>query len=287
MKYIKYFLQFILIKLFFLIFRLVGYKNASNLGGLIGSKIGPIFKSKKIIKNNLKNYLQDTDDLIIKNVVNKMWENYGRIFAEYMFIKKFRHGGLSNNIEIIGQNILDEIKNTDKPVIFISGHFNNFELMAMHLEKSGINLAAIYRPLNNKFLNPIMEKIRKSYICKKQIKKGLSGTKEILKYFKTGTSIALMIDQRVSEGIICNFFNKKALTTTIPAQFVKKFNCKVVPIYIERDKKYQFKLEIFKPIEFSNNENIETITSNLNKVLEEMIKRNPEQWIWSHSRWKI
>ena len=287
MKIIKYFFEFILIIFLFIIFKAVGYKNALNLGEIIGKKFGPFFRSNKKIQKNLENSNIGESEEDRKTIIDKMWGNYGRIFAEYMFIKKFRHNSLSNNIEIIGQNILDEIKNSDKPVIFISGHFNNFELMAMHLEKSGINLAAIYRPLNNRFLNPIMEKIRKNYICKKQIKKGLSGTKEILKYFKTGTSIALMIDQRVSEGIICNFFNKKALTTTIPAQFVKKFNCKVVPIYIERDRKYQFKLEIFKPIEFSKNENIETITSNLNKVLEEMIKRNPEQWIWSHSRWKI
>ncbi len=98
-------------------------------------------------------------------------------------------------------------KKEKEPVIFVSGHFNNFELMAMYLEKSGINLAAIYRPLNNKFLNPLMEKIRKNYICKKQIKKGIAGTKETLKYFKEGTSIALMIDQRVSEGIKSKFFN--------------------------------------------------------------------------------
>ena len=287
MKIIKYFFEFILIIFLFIIFRTIGYKNALNLGEVIGKKFGPFFRSNKKIQKNLENSNIGKSEEDRKTIIDKMWGNYGKIFAEYMFIKKFRHNSLSNNIEIIGQNILDEIKNSDKPVIFISGHFNNFELMAMHLEKSGINLAAIYRPLNNKFLNPIMEKIRKNYICKKQIKKGLSGTKEILKYFKTGTSIALMIDQRVSEGIICNFFNKKALTTTIPAQFVKKFNCKVVPIYIERDRKYQFKLEIFKPIEFSKNENLETITSNLNKVLEEMIKRNPEQWIWSHSRWKI
>ena len=116
-----------------------------------------------------------------------MWGNYGRMFAEYIYIKKFRNNSLSNNIEIIGQQILNEIKENKKPVIFISGHFNNFELMAMHLDRSGIDLAAIYRPLNNKFLNPVMEKIRKKYICKKQIKKGISGTKEILKFFKKGS----------------------------------------------------------------------------------------------------
>jgi len=286
MKIIKYFFEFIFIITFFIIFKIIGYKNATNLGEIIGKKFGPFFRSNYKIQKNLENSNIGNSEKDRKIIINNMWGNYGIIFAEYMYIKKYRQNSLSNNIEIVGQNILEEIKDNNKPVIFISGHFNNFELMAMHIEKSGIDLAAIYRPLNNKFLNPLMEKIRKNYICKKQIKKGISGTKEILKYFKKGTSIALMVDQRVSEGISCNFFNKKALTTTIPAQFVKKFNCKIVPIYIERKKRYQFRLEIFKPIEFSKNENIEIITSNLNKVLEEMIKRNPDQWIWTHNRWK-
>ncbi len=286
MRIIKYFIEFILIIILFFIFKILGYKNATNLGEIIGKKFGPLFRSNYKIKKNLENSKIGNSEKDRKIIIENMWGNYGRIFAEYMYIKKYRKNNLSNNIEIIGQNILEEIKNNNKPVIFISGHFNNFELMAMHIEKSGVDLAAIYRPLNNKFLNPLMEKIRIKYICKKQIKKGISGTKEILKHFKEGTSIALMIDQRVSEGISCNFFNNKALTTTIPAQFVKKFNCRVVPIYIERKNKYQFRLEINKPLEFLNNETIETITSNLNEILENMVKRNPDQWIWTHDRWK-
>ena len=165
-------------------------------------------------------------------------------------------------------------------------HFNNFELMAMQIEKSGINLAAIYRPLNNKFLNPIMEKIRKKYICKNQIKKGISGTKQLLSFFKNKTSIALMIDQRVSQGIKSEFFKHKAFTTTIPAQFIKKFKCKVVPIYIERVKGVNFKLTIYDPLVYSSNKSIESITLDLNFQLEKLILKNPEQWIWSHNRWK-
>ncbi|MBD1148494.1 lysophospholipid acyltransferase family protein [Pelagibacterales bacterium SAG-MED30] len=286
MKIIKHFFEFSFIIIIFIIFKIIGYKNATNFGEIIIKKLGPYFRSNYKIQKNLENSEIGNSEKERKIIINNMWGNYGRIFAEYMYIKKYRQNSLSNNINVVGQNILDEIKNSNEPVIFISGHFNNFELMAMHLEKSGIDLAAIYRPLNNKFLNPLMEKIRKNYICKKQIKKGMSGTKEILKYFKKGTSIALMIDQRVSEGISCNFFNRKALTTTIPAQFVKKFNCKVVPIYIERKNKNQFRLEILNPIKFFKNENIEIITSNLNKVLEKMIKRNPDQWIWTHDRWK-
>ncbi len=194
---------------------------------------------------------------------------------------------IKKKITVENQELLEKIKTQNKPVIFISGHFNNFELMAMHIEKSGINLAAIYRPLNNRFLNPIMENIRKNYICKKQIKKGISGTKRLLKEFKNGTSIALMIDQRVSEGLKSNLFNQEALTTTIPAQFVKKYGATVVPIYIERSIDNNFKLRIFNEEQFSRNETIENITSKLNKILEKMIVANPHQWIWTHNRWKI
>ena len=287
MKYIKYFFQFILIKLFFLIFKLIGYKNASNLGGVIGSKIGPIFKSKKIIKNNLKNCFLDSDDHQINNIINKMWENYGRIFAEYMFIKDFRSTKLEKNFKINGMEYLDEIKKNQKPVVFVSGHFNNFELMAMQIEKSGINLAAVYRPLNNIFLNKTMEKIRKNFICKNQIKKGISGLREILTFFKKNTSVAIMIDQRVTEGIKCNLFTKPAYTTTIPAQLINKFNCPVVPVYIERKNKINFEITINKPIYFEKNDDLEKITKNLNVWLEKMISKNPEQWIWTHNRWKL
>ena len=286
MKVIKYFLEFFFISIFFFIFKIIGYKNASNLGEKIGKIFGPLFRSSLKVKKNLENSNIGNSNEERERIVKNMWGNYGRIFADYMYIKNFRNENLFKNIEVVGENILEEIKNEKKPVIFISGHFNNFELMALYLEKSGIDLAAIYRPLNNKFLNPLMEKIRIQYICKKQIKKGISGTKEILKHFKNGTSIALMIDQRVSEGIKSKFFNNVALTTTIPAQFVKKFECKIVPVYIERKNKHQFILEILRPISFSKDENIESITMNLNKVLEELIRRKPDQWIWTHSRWK-
>jgi len=286
MKSLKYFIQFLIIFILFLLFKLLGLKFASYTSGKIISFIGPFFRSKNLIKSNILKALPNLNKNEIKDISKMMWNNYGRILAEYMFIKKFRMSEIESNIEIIGQNKLDAIKENNEPVIFISGHFNNFELMAMHLEKSGINLAAIYRPLNNKFLNLIMEKIRKKYICKNQIKKGISGTKQLLSFFKSKTSIALMIDQRVSQGVRSNFFHHEAFTTTIPAQFVKKFKCKIVPIYIERTQGVNFTLTIHDPLEYSSAETVESITLSLNILLEKMILKNPEQWIWSHNRWK-
>ena len=286
MKLIKYFFQFLFIIFFFSLFKIFGFKISSKIGGKLFEIIGPIFRSKKLIHTNIKKAFPKNNSVEIKKLTKLMWNNYGRVFAEYMFIKDFRFQKIDSKIEIIGQEILDEIKKSNKPVVFISGHFSNFELMAMQIEKAGIKLSAIYRPLNNIFLNRIMEKIRKKYICKNQIKKGIAGTRELIKFQRNNYSIALMIDQRVSEGEKVNFFNQEAYTTTIPAQLAKKFNMPIVPIFIERVNATNFKIKISKPINFLKNDSIKNITSKLNVIIEEMILKNPTQWIWSHNRWK-
>ena len=285
MKTVIYFFEFVLVSLLLIIFKILGYKLASNFGFFIGKTFGPLFRSKSLVIDNLKKsnislkktHEQSTDEI---------FGNYGRIFAEYPFIKDFRNGKLEKYIQVEGKQYLDEIKSKNKKVVFISGHFNNFELMAMMIEKYGIDLSAIYRPLNNIFLNKTMEKIRIKYICKKQIKKGRSGTREIIENLKKGSSIALMIDQRVREGSKVNFFGSLATTTTIPAQLVKKYKCDLVPIYIERRSKFHFKMYVSKPIKVGESKTIEEITQFLNTVLEQMIVKNPLQWIWTHDRWK-
>ena len=286
MKYLKYFAQFFFVIVFFSLFKLLGPKISSVVGGKLFELIGPFFRSKNIIDKNIKIAFPDKNSNDVISIKKLMWNNYGRVFAEYMFIKDFREEKLSSNIKIDGQEILNEIKRNKQSVVFISGHFANFELMAMHLEKTGIELAAIYRPLNNIFINKIMERIRKKYICKTQIKKGLGGIKKLLDLKKKNFSTALMIDQRVSEGIRSDFFNKKAYTTTIPGQLVKKFGIPVVPIHIERINNINFKITISKPIHFSSDTSLQEITDRLNTVLEKMIIINPSQWIWSHNRWK-
>ena len=286
MSKLKYLIQFIIIILFLFIFRILGLKAASSIGGKIFQIIGPIFRSKKLIQSNIKKVFPEIESAQLNKITSSMWNNYGRVFAEYVFMKNFRNNQLNDSIKIIGNDILEEIKKNNQKVIFVSGHFSNFELMAMQIEKAGIKLAAIYRPLNNIFVNKIMERIRRKYICKTQIKKGIGGLKELLKLSKDGYSTALMIDQRVSQGIKSNFFNEKAYTTTIPAQLVKKFKIPVVPIFIERYEDIKFKMTVFKPIKFDENQTIEDITNQLNKILEKMIISEPNFWIWSHNRWK-
>ena len=287
MKKVKYLIEFLFIKFLFIIFKIIGYKNASSLGAKIGSFIGPIFRSRKITENNIKKCLVNISDEETNQLMKKMWENYGRIFSEYIYIEKFRNRKLEKYLNINGQSILENIKKNDKPVIFVSGHFNNFELMAMQLELFGIKLSTIYRPLNNIFLNETMEDIRKKYICKNQIKKGLGGLREVIKAFSKNTSVALMIDQRVSEGEKSTLFNMPTFTTTIPGQLVKKYNCPIVPIYIQRKNNIYFDITVENPIYFNEKDSIEGITLKLNNWLEKKILMNPDQWIWTHNKWKL
>ena len=291
MKIIKYFFEFTIIISLFCIFKIIGLKNASNLGSILGRFIGPLFRSKHITKQNIKIGLGELDQKKETEIINSMWTNIGRTFAEYPFLKDFKFNKINfGHIKIYGTKYLDEIKKNNEPTIFYSCHFANFELMAMELDKFGIKCAAIYRPLNNFFLNPLMEYLRMKYICPNQIPKGRMGMREIISKVKDGYSIALMVDQRVSEGPRTPFFNKPAHTTTIPAQLALKYNCKLVPISLERKEGVNFEMTIHEPYKIqktgNDREDIKNITLKINQVMEKMIIKNPKQWIWSHNRWK-
>ena len=281
-KILRYFFQSIIIYLFFILGRLLGIK----LGRIFSHhffKDCAFFRSNTVVQKNLEIFNQKLTE-IDKTIISNMWKNYGITFIEYVFLKYLRKN--SAHITVEGENVLKDILDKKKPVIFVSGHFSNFELMSMEITKNNIPLATIYRPLNNFFINPFMEYLRKKYVCKKQIKKGINGVRESIECIKKGQSIALMIDQRVSEGIKVDFFGKPALTTSLPAQLAIKFDLPIVPVFIERETNYNYKIKFFNPINNSNLENKEEITKKLNQVLESMILKNPNEWIWTHNRWK-
>ena len=283
-KLFNYLFQSIIIYFFFIFGRLVGLRFSRKFFSYLFLKLGPFFKSKKIIKKNLNFFSNNLSDEKIRLITSSMWKNYGMTFIEYAFLDKFRKG--NSHISIDSEKKFENIFERNKQVIFVSGHFANFELMSMEMTKRNIKLATIYRPLNNYFLNPFMEYLRRKFICGHQIKKGINGVRDTINYINNEFSIALMIDQRVSEGESVDFFNKQALTTTLPAQLAIKFKIPVVPVYIERNVQNNFKIEFLDEIRPSNFKNKFELTEQLNQVLEEMISKNPYQWIWTHNRWK-
>ena len=283
-KLLKYFTQSIFVYPFFLVGRLIGLSLSRKFFSYIFIKIASNFRSSKIIEKNLDNFPIKMSRFERDKIIKNMWKNYGMTFVEYIYLDFFRKN--NSHIQIMGEKNLSIAIKRNKPVIFVSGHFANYELMSMEITKKDIKLATIYRPLNNYFINPLMEFLRKRYVCKNQIKKGVKGVREAIEYLNKQYSIALMIDQRVSEGEKINFFNKPAFTTTLPAQLALKYDLSIIPVYIERINDNYFKIEFLDEIKAADYKNKIVLSEKLNNVLEKMILRNPNQWIWTHNRWK-
>lgn len=284
MKFFKYLIQAIILYFFFLVGKVLGLKISRTLFSNIFIILAPLFKSKKIINKNLSIFNSDISKKEKDKIILSMWKNYGMTFIEYVFLSYFQKN--NSHIKILGENNLQKIIEKNKPVIFVSGHFANYELMSMEIVKKKIKLATIYRPLNNFFINPLMEFLRRRFVCKNQIKKGINGVRDAINYIKQDYSIALMIDQRVSEGEKINFFGKPAFTTTLPAQLALKFGLSVVPVFLERDEFNNFTIQFYEEIKSSDFKNKLEMTKKLNNFLESLIIKNPYQWIWTHNRWK-
>ena len=291
MKIIRYFLEFILVIFFFLVFKIIGLKLSSDLGEIIGKYFGPLFRKRTIAKKNILIAFPNFNEKSINEMIERMWKNIGRIFGEYIHVNKFSI--IDNNkkkIVITNRNNMEILKKNNKPIVFFSGHFANFELMAKCLQELGFDIGAIYRPLNNIFLNPIMEFIRKKYICPIQIEKGSNGTKKLIKHISNNNPLALMVDQRLSSSIRVPFFDQPATTTITPAQLTIKYDALLVPVFLKRLEKTNFEFFIEEPL-ITNRTNdydkdIFNITQIMNIKIEEFIKRDPAHWLWSHDRWK-
>ena len=291
MKIIRYFLEFILVIFFFLVFKIIGLKLSSDLGEIIGKYFGPLFRKRTIAKKNILIAFPNFNEKSINEMIDRMWKNIGRIFGEYIHINKFSIiDNSKKKIVFTNRDDAEILKKNNKPIVFFSGHFANFELMAKCLQELGFNIGAIYRPLNNIFLNPIMEFIRKKYICPIQIEKGSNGTKKLIKHISNNNPLALMVDQRLSSSIRVPFFDQPATTTITPAQLAIKYDALLVPVFLKRLEKTNFEFFIEEPL-ITNQTNdydkdIFNITQIMNIKIEEFIKRDPAHWLWSHDRWK-
>ena len=291
MKIIRYFLEFILVIFFFLVFKIIGLKLSSGLGEIIGNYFGPLFRKRTIAKKNILIAFPNFNEKSINEMIDRMWKNIGRIFGEYIHINKFSIiDNSKKKIVFTNRDDAEILKKNNKPIVFFSGHFANFELMAKCLQELGFDIGAIYRPLNNIFLNPIMEFIRKKYICPIQIEKGSNGTKKLIKHISNNNPLALMVDQRLSSSIRVPFFDQPATTTITPAQLAIKYDALLVPVFLKRLEKTNFEFFIEEPL-ITNRTNdydkdIFNITQIMNIKIEEFIKRDPAHWLWSHDRWK-
>ena len=283
-KLIRYAMEMQLVMFLALYCKLFNINKSSNQIGFLARKYGPKLGISKRANQNLKNALPNLSKEQRSEIIRGMWENLGRTAAEFFNIKTLIKE--RNRINIKGIEILRD--NINNGAIYVSAHIANWEIIPIAIKETDKQVGAVFRESNNYFFNKWMIQQRK-LITEHQFPKGPSGTKEILNFLKENGSVAMLVDQKLSNGVKANFFGLNAMTASTPASLSLKYGYPVVPLKVKRKNGVNFEIEFFDKIEIDKTGNIDTdilnFTNKINLFLEKIISDKPEEWFWLHNRW--
>jgi KDO2-lipid IV(A) lauroyltransferase len=271
------------------IFRLFGVDTASALGGFIGRQIFYRTRITGRARVNLRAAYPSMSETEMEAIVVEMWDNLGRTVAEYAHLDKFSLTGPNPRLTVAGTAHAEAAIASGKGVIFISGHFANWEMMAFTAHQLGYESGEVYRPLNNPYVDRWMVRQRVLNGPKEQIAKGAHGTRRIFTLLRAGKCILLLADQKTNEGLPAPFFGRDAMTTPAPAALALKLGAVVLPASNERLGGARFRMKICPPIAFEasgdHDRDILVLTAKITEAIETMVRERPSQWLWIHRRW--
>ncbi|MSP94178.1 MAG: lauroyl acyltransferase [Alphaproteobacteria bacterium] len=277
---------------FFLIigfFRLFSIDRASAIGGWIGRKlVAPTGLSRRAVEN-LTAAFPEKSEAEIAAILDGMWDNLGRVMGEYAHLDNIHWAGASPRIEMEGHEHYEAAKARGKGIIFISGHFANWETMPIAARERGIQGGQVYRPTNNPYVNRWLYKLRTRNGLPEMISKGAAGTRRIFTILRKSDSILMMVDQRASEGIPAPFFGRDVMTTPVPAALALKLGAVILPVSNERIGGARFRIRAYPVIETPNtgdpDRDLLECTEAINAFIEQCVRAQPSQWLWIHKRW--
>ena len=285
-KTIRYLFEAILGINLLIITRILGLKLSSKIFSWVFSNLGPKLNISNQAKENLLIAFPNIKDPEIKTIIFKMWENIGMVAAEFFHLRKISEER-NTRIKVIGEEYINKYKNNG--VIFVSGHFANWEIIPLILRNYRNNVGGIYRHSNNFFVNDWVVRQRYKNTTPIQIRKGSSGAREMLNLLKENGAIAMLVDQKLSSGVRVKFFGSDAMTSDGAASLAIKYNYPVIPMNVERTKGSNFKVSFHPEIKInktSDKQNdIKIFSTEINKFLEQCITKKPEGWFWIHNRW--
>ena len=285
---VKYPIEGLITLFIFTFFRILPLNFASDIGSSLARFIGPRLSVNNIIKKNLKLAFPYKEDDWYNEVANNTWDNFGRVTAEYSHFAKLSKKN-NQRINLIDNDFSRDFFNSDERHILVSSHNANWEVMGITCRKNSDRVSGIVRQPNNPFTKKIINNLRDKYSVK-CYEKNMIGTKKIIQDFKSGNSLALLSDLRLTTGVDSNFFNLNSKTTSLPAQLGLKYKCKIYLAWVSREEKSTFNVEFYSPLnmnDFENNdESIQLVTNEINQFFEKKISESPGQYFWLHNRWK-
>lgn len=266
--------------------RMMPLDMASGLGGWVACQLGPKTNVHRVAMRNLSNAMPELNEQQQHDVVMKMWNNLGRVFAEYPHLNSPQ---LHQRIRVVaGLEHVEAIRHIKAPVLFVSGHLGNWEVAPLAAALHGLPLHLLFRAANNTIIDRMIKNIRARYSLGLYAK-GEKNTRNIVRAMQQNEPVGMLIDQKTNDGMAALFFGKEAMTSIAAAQFVTKFNTTILPSYCVRTKGANFEVTIEAPMTFEltgdHQRDIAYITQALNDRLESWIRQDPSQWFWVHKRW--
>ena len=288
MKAVRYRLEALVAAGLYRLFEYLPRPVASALGGAAGRCVGRLLPPvSKTADRNLRRVWPGMDRRTRRRIIVGVWDNIGRVAAELPHVHRCRvtsDGTAEGDIVVTGVEIIEQIRASEQPVVFVSGHLGNWEVFAHVAAHYGLPVARVYRQANNPLVEAQIQKSR-SHVPGGCIPKGAKGAREILRLLKEGRSVGLLIDQRMSDGETVPFFGLPARTATAPVDLALRFGVPVVAVRCVRLPGSRFAITIMPPLRVTA-ETRDQVLVTLNQQLEDWIRAHPEQWLWVHNRWK-
>ena len=270
------------------VFRLLPIDLASALGGRLARTFGPFFPVSKRAIRNLTNAYPEKSPAEIRAIVRAMWDNLGRVAAEYPHLKEIDVYDPDGRVETTGGEYVDLLREDGHAGIFFSGHIANWEIVSLGATQRGVPLDRIYREANNRLVEWLYKRGRAA-VEGALIPKGSAGARQLLKSLKEGKHLGMLVDQKMNDGIPAPFFGRDVMTAPALAELALRFDCPVVPARVTRLKGARFKLTILPPLEMirtgDHKADVAANMARVNALLEKWVRDTPEQWLWLHNRW--
>lgn len=267
--------------------RVLPVDAASDFGAWLFGALGPLTSSDRTVERNLRIAFPEAPDAEIARLKKAQWDETGRFFAEFPIVDRIVKDPC--RLEVVNRERLLAVAAGQGPVVLISGHFSNFEIMAAAIVQAGVPAHVTYRAANNPLFDLRVRKSRARYGVKLFAPKGSDGTREMMRAFGRGESVALLNDQKFNGGVAAPFFGVTAHTAPGPSAFALKFGIPLLPLSVQRVRKARFRVIVHEPLVLENSgdraADIEAGVRRINAFMEERVRERPTEWFWVHKRW--
>lgn len=255
--------------------------------------IGMKYPRTKMARKNIKLAFPEKSDEEVEQILSDMWANLGRLAGEYVYMDQIfninEEDQSKGRVEIVGEEHFLKLRDSDKPAVCFTGHTGNWEILPIASAVYGLNITALFRPPNNKYMAERVLSARTTSMGHLVPSKA-GASWALAKVMDEGGKVGMLVDQHFFKGIEINFLGRQTLANPLLSKLVRQYDCDVYPARCIRLPEGRFRIELEAPLDIPKKENgsldTDQLTQDVNDVVARWITEHPEQWLWLHKRWR-